>query len=196
MKRLVLFLCICAALAVPAIALARPFPPDSHFQGRVDGDPNTYFGFGTTDSKKHKKVRHVAVALPTNCFNGDQGIVEMRLHQSFDVHTLRGIVAIVSSSGSGSAKLQKARAKVDTGKAHRSHLVRIGTIKLFFGEVDIKTPQGKGEAYVYGEIGRHGRTRGYIQMKTHSNRTGKCYSGGLEWRAHRGAHVDYPPPTG
>lgn len=191
MKRLVLISCICAALAVPAIALARPFPPDSHFQGRVDGDPNTYFGFGTTDSKNHKRVRHVAVALPTNCFNGDQGIVEMRLHRSFKVLRLR--VLIAHTSGSGSAKLDKARAKVDRGKAGRARLIRIGAIKLFAGEADITTPQGDGEAYLYGEIGRHGSARGYIQMKTHSNRTGKCYSGGLEWRAHRGAHVDYPP---
>lgn len=194
MKRLVLFLCIGAALAVPAIALARPFPPDSHFQGRVDGDPNTYFGFGTTDSKKHKKVRHVAVALPMNCFNGDRGITEMRLHTSFDVHSLRVLIAHVSGSAS-SDKLAKARAKVDGGKAGRAHLIRIGAIKLFFGEADIRTPLGEGEAYLYGEIGRHGATRGYIQVKTHTNQTGKCYSGALEWRAHRGAHVDYPPAS-
>jgi hypothetical protein len=192
MKRLVLISCICAVLAVPAIALARPFPPDSHFQGRVEGDPNTYFGFGTTDSKKHKKARHIAVALPMSCYNGDQGIVELRLHHAFDVRNLFYLV----SHGHARAKAAAAEAKAAPRKARSVQVVSIRSVKIFYGETDIRTPLGEGEAYLFGIIRRHGRARGYIKVKTHSDATGKCYSGGLDWRAHRGAHVDYPPPTG
>jgi hypothetical protein len=180
MKRLVLITCIGALLALPATAIARPFPPDSHYQGRVDGDPNTYFGFGTTNSKKHKRVRHLAVALPMNCFNGDRGITEIRMHKSFKVLNLRYLYTHAS------ARAAKAKTGVIITRGIRH-------IKIFYGEADIRTPQGTGEAYVFGEIRSHGRARGGIHVKTHSDATGKCYSGQLPWRAHRGAHVDYPP---
>jgi hypothetical protein len=185
MKRFVVCLCLCGLLAVPALAIARPFPPDSHFQGRVEGDPNTYFGFGTAGPKRHKKVRHVAVALPMNCYSSDRGIVELRLHESFEILNLRYLF----THG-------HARAKAEAAKRGGVQIVRrLAHLKVFYGEADIETEQGSGEAYLFGQINRHGRARGSIHMKTHSDAFGKCYSGVLKWRAHRGARVDYPPAS-
>jgi hypothetical protein len=167
------------------LVLTRPFPPDSHFQGRMEGDPNTYFGFGTAGGKQKEKVRHVAVALPVNCFNGDRGIVELRLHKSFELLNLRYLF----SHGHARAEAKAAkRGGINVIVGGRRHL------KIFYGEADIETDQGSGEAYLFGQITRHGKARGYLHMKTHSDAFGKCYSGLLNWRAHRGAHVDYPPP--
>jgi hypothetical protein len=114
MKRLVLCLCLCGLLAVPATALARPFPPDSHFQGRVEGDPNTFFGFGTAGGKSHMKVRHVAVALPMNCFSSDRGIVEVRLHKAFDVLNL----SYLFTHGDARAKAEVASGVASTSCGH------------------------------------------------------------------------------
>jgi hypothetical protein len=193
MKRLIL-LCVCAVLVVPAVALARPFPPDSHYQGHVEGDPNTYFGFGTSGPKRDSKVRHLAVALPTSCYDGTRGVEEIWIHGHFDLLNLRTLflgltghataVAAKRSPTIASAKRAAARPRIPRRYRH---------LKLFFGEAEIKTDHGLGEAEVYGAIRHKGRARGELYIKTHSDAAGKCYSGRLDWRAHRGAHVDYPP---
>jgi hypothetical protein len=196
MKRLIFISCACAVLAVPAVALARPFPPDSHYQGRVEGDPNTYFGFGTSGSKKRQKVRHLAVALPMSCYDGSQGIEQVWIHGHFDLLNLRVLIAHVS--GHGQAVVAKHSNLIARGKAAMArrggHLPRrLLHLKIFYAEAEVKTDECLGEAELYGTIRRHGKARGYLEMKTHSDAFGKCYSGGLKWRAHRGAHVDYPP---
>lgn len=123
MKRLVLICCIGALLALPAIAIARPFPPDSHFQGRVEGDPNTYFGFGTTNSKDHKKVRHLAVALPMSCYNGSQGIEQVWIHGHFDLFSFRDLIGLAGAAAPPERTAAIARAKAAAargrGTSHR-----------------------------------------------------------------------------
>jgi hypothetical protein len=194
MKRFVLILSLCGLLAVPAIALARPFPPDSHYQGRMEGDPNTYFGFGTSGPKRDRKVRHLAVALPMNCYDGTRGIQEVWVHGHFDLLNLRYLFA-GTSVVQVAAKRSPVLARVKAAVSKRGHRIprAFRHLKFFFGEAEVSTDNGLGEAEVYGTVQRHGRAEGDLYMKTHSDETGKCYSGALGWRAHRGAHVDYPP---
>jgi hypothetical protein len=178
MKRLVLVLCLCGLLAVPSTAMAGVFAPDNQFQGRAEGDPNTYFGFDVTGKKKHRKVRHLAVAVPMACYDGTQGIVEVPVPGSFRLRS-PGVVLVTVSGGSSAH--EKARPH------HRHH------VKIFFAESDVDTPNGSGEIYLFGEVGRHGKARGYLQVHTDGASTGKCYSGLLEWKAKRGVDVTYPP---
>jgi hypothetical protein len=193
MKRLVV-LCVCAMLVVPAVALARPFPPDSHFQGHVEGDPNTYFGFGTSGAKRDREIRHLAVALPMSCFNGTQGIEEAWIHGHFDLLNLRYLIRhIHGHSAVVAAKRSPVIARGKAAATRGGHVPRRYLhLKVFYAEAEVTTDEGTGEAEVYGTV-RRGKAKGSMYMKTHSDEFGKCYSGQLDWRAHRGAHVDYPP---
>jgi len=179
MKRLVLVICLCGLLAVPAMAMAGVFATNNQFQGRVEGDPNTYFGFDVARAKHHRqKVRQLSFAVPMACYNGDQDIVEVRVPGSFRLGGLGVILRGTADSGSA------ARAKA----GHRHHRA-----KIFLGEADVDTANGSGEAYFYGVVRRHGKAAGYLHVHTHGESLGKCYTGYLEWRAHRGLDVTYPP---
>jgi hypothetical protein len=174
MKRLVLLFCLCGLLAVPALATAGVLQPDNQFQGRVEGDPNTYFGFDVTGSKDREKVRHVTATLPMTCYSSDQGMVETNIPGSFKLRRPRVEIISVGSGG------------------HHRHTVRRLHYRFFYAEADVETPDGSGEAYLYGAVRHHGKARGYIRVQTHSESLGKCYSGGLEWKAKRGANVNPP----
>ena len=180
MKRLVLVLCIGGLAAVPASArggvFTTPFPPDNLFQGHVAGDPNTYFGFDIVGGKHRQKVRHVAVALPMTCYSGDQGMNENRVRATFKLFNVREHFLGI------------------TGRRHGHGIPRsLRFLRFFAGEADVDSDLGEGEAYLYGQIRHHGRARGHIRVHTESSAFGKCYSGGLNWRARRGANAHYPP---
>jgi hypothetical protein len=167
LKRLVVCLSIAAVLAVPAVVLAGMpvFPPDNDYQGRIEGDPNTYFGFDRT----HGKVRHFAIAPALSCYSGDRGIVEATLDRAF--------------------KLQRLVPR----HVHAPKYLR--RLRVFEGSGRVETDAGSGRAELFGFLNPHGRGNGAIQMTTHDPDLGKCYSGYLEWRARRGAKLTLPPPA-
>ncbi len=72
MKLLVICICVVGALAIPAVATggAVVFPTDNDYQGRIEGDPNTYFGFDVVRQSGKRKVKHVLAQPPYNCYSG------------------------------------------------------------------------------------------------------------------------------
>jgi hypothetical protein len=93
MKRVVLVLSLAAVVALPSAAFGGlVFPPHNSFQGRVEGDPNTYFGFNV--NKKHGAVRHLAVAFPMNCYSGDHAIVHTLFGRAIDFLSSSGRLAL------------------------------------------------------------------------------------------------------
>jgi hypothetical protein len=162
-RRIVLVLCLTIGIALPASALAGlVFPLDNDYQGRLEGDPNTYFGFDVY--KRHgklKRVNRIATAIPLNCYSGDRGIVEVRVPGLFKVNrlTIRG--------------------------APRS----LRRLKFFEVDERVDTDVGSGTVEAFGLPGPHGGSVGSISIHTRSADLGKCYSGTLGWKAQRGAHV-------
>jgi hypothetical protein len=164
MKRLVVCLGIVSVLAVPAVVLAGTpaFPPDSAFQGRIEGDPNTYFGF----DRAHETVRHFAIAAAMSCYSGDRPIVQATIDRTL--------------------KLERLVPR----HAHAPKFLR--RLRVFEGSGRVETDAGPGRVDVFGLLRRGGRAGGGIHMATHDPDLGKCYSGYLEWHAKRGAHVTLP----
>jgi hypothetical protein len=169
MKRVVLVLCLVAAMAIPTVALPRlAFPPHNAYQGRVEGDPNTYFGFNL--NKKKGKVRHLAVALPLNCYSGDHGIV--RVHFGKPIEFLRG-------NGKQAPRRPHRRPR-------HPHLPAI-----FTGTARVNTELGRGRLDVLAIID-HRRAEAELYLETDSAAHGHCYSGGLVAKARKGAEVTLP----
>ena len=187
MKRFVLVICLCGLLALPAMAVAGVFAPSNEFQGRVEGDPNTYFGFDLGKSNGKQRVKHVTGVLPMSCYNGDQGMLPVRVHGPFKVNGIAGL--LVGLSGETAART-KALATAARERTHR-HRPRI-----FAGDGDVDTPIGQGEAFLFGFLNRHGKAFGYIQVYLQTDTFGRCYSGGLNWKVKRGATVAPPPSMG
>jgi hypothetical protein len=167
MKRVVLVLCLLAAMAIPAAALAGlVFPPDNDYQGRLEGDPNTYVGFDV--HKRHGKLNRVsgiATAIPVTCYSRDTGIIDVRLRGSVKVERLLPIPR-------GPRSLRR--------------------LKLFEARGRVNTWAGLGTVEVLGVLRPHGRSAGEISIHTHQHNLGRCYSGYLEWHARRGAHLTLP----
>jgi hypothetical protein len=67
-----------------------------------------------------------------NCYSGDRGIVDVRVHESFKLRSLAGLFIGVGGTSSS-------RNKAGHGRRHA---------KLFFGEADVETANGSGEAYL------------------------------------------------
>jgi hypothetical protein len=86
----------------------------------------------------------MALAIAMNCYNGEQGIVRVRVHKNFDLLSFRD--------------LYSGHAVASSKRGHR--LPRsLRSLKFFEGEADVKTSEGEGEVYLYGQIRRHGRAR-------------------------------------
>jgi hypothetical protein len=166
MKRLVAGLVIAVVLAIPAVVVAGVlFPPDNDFQGRIEGDPNTYLGF----DKAHHKVGNFAMALPLNCYSGDRGIAQTTLDKRF--------------------RLQR------VFPPHSGLPKALRRLRVFFGAGPVETDTaGSGSATVFGLLSPHRRPQGEVDVTTHGESFGKCYSGRLDWNVRRGAHVTLPPP--
>jgi hypothetical protein len=161
--------CLIAVFAVPAVALARAFPPDRDYQGRIEGDPNTYFGFDRDKVHGKRVIRHTAVALPMSCHSGDRGIVTARIPGVFRIH--RDDYFTISGG---------------------DHPHRLRHVRLFFGDGETHTAYGSGSGEVFGELKGKDRSYGVVGIHTRSESFGKCYSGYVSWRAERGAEVDLP----
>lgn len=155
MKRLVLVLSLCALVAVPAVAMASAFATTQEFQGRLGGgprtadDPNTFVGFDITGKRPNRVVRHISVALPMACYNGDQQIVEVSTSDPIKVWDRRGAdyfadgIDASSDHGSGRIRLEgfiERHGKVLGDVSVRTHSATYG--KCYSGTLYFKAQRG------------------------------------------------------
>jgi hypothetical protein len=149
-----------SATAVPATA----GPTDlfeAQYEGRAERDPSTWLGFDVIRRDGVRKVARVGALLRYSCDNGDGG----------------------SAYGRASSRL------------------RVGDEGRFSGKLEadqVKT-RGPGNSVTYDIAGRlreGGGARGTIDAVlrfTSASPRGepvRCYTGGLSWRAERGADTD------
>jgi len=86
MKRFGICICLVGVLAIPGIAAGGAvFPPDNAYQGRIEGDPNTYFGFDIVHQNGKRKVTQVALQPPHSCYSGNHGYDPVVIPGSFTV---------------------------------------------------------------------------------------------------------------
>jgi len=160
------------ALAVPASA-GTPGIFSNKYEGRVERDPNTYFGFDVTKQRGVAKVKKVTALVRYNCNNGDGGMAAARVKGRLRVKDGR-------FAGTLSARQDPVRAS----------LPRLG-------------PPGSSrfQYRVKGELLGNGRAKGTIDATLRFNKaappprgggTVRCYSGKLDWKAKRGANVSLP----
>jgi hypothetical protein len=145
------------AVALPANA-GPPDLFDNGYQGKAERDPQNYFGFDVTRRNGERKVGRVTGLLPFNCDDGFSGRAYAR-----------------------------ARGKLAVGDDGR-----------FSGKVvaDEFLARGADQKITYkvaGRLGKRGRARGTVdavlsfQQKMRGANSIRCYTGGLDWRARRGA---------
>jgi hypothetical protein len=155
------------ALAVPAHAGFGPANLDNDFEGRVEGDITTYFGFDVVKKQGKKKVAKVTALLRYACTDGDGGNASARVKGKLPVKddrfagTLRRTADFVARGGSP------------------------GRIK--YGVRGKFTSKRKAKGTVDAEIRfRAEKMRGFEIVR--------CYSGEVNWKARRGADVEPPAP--
>jgi hypothetical protein len=164
MRRLVALLVLLTGLSVPALAIAGVFPPDTESQGRIEGDPNTWFGYDVVKAGKVHKVKHISAIVPMHCYNGDDPTIEVSVPGSFKIRTY-----------------------------HLPPHVHVIPPRFFYADAEIETDAGPGDVDLYGDLRSHHRGRGEIEVETEDETMGACYSGYLSWKV-SGEDVPPPPP--
>jgi hypothetical protein len=160
---------IAFGFAVPATA-GPPAIFDNQYEGRVERNPTTYFGFDVIKRQGEKKVAKVTALLRYNCVNGSGGDAAARARGKLRVEDdrFRGTV-------SGLALAARA--------PHR----RLG-------------PSGLRVTYrLKGRLLERGRAKGTIDatlrftpVPARGDGLVRCYTGELDWKARRGADVNPP----
>lgn len=137
---------------------------ENQYEGRVEKTQATYFGFDIKRDGAVKRVAKVAAYMPYHC---------------------RG--------ESESARLY--------GEAKGS--LRVKRNGSFSGKLDVKDVLLRGTSIggtyeIDGKLGKAGKAKGRIDAHIASHDTKrrisglKCYSGGLDWKARKGAEVGLP----
>lgn len=158
MKRKYLF----AVSALAAASLAAPASAgidDNQWQGRVERDPNTYFGFDIDRTQSGKKVAKVGAYLGYSCTNGNQIRAYARIP---------GRLAVKNGRFAGILR--------DDNPPSRSAR----------GTADSITYRVRGRFLRGGKA--RGRIDAELTYSTPGG-LGRCYSGDLDWRARRGADL-------
>lgn len=134
---------------------------EAQYEGRVERDPSTWLGFEVIRRDGGRKVGSIAALLAYNCDSGESGRAYARVRGKLPV----------DSEGRFSGKLEGDQVKA----------------------------RGAGSSATYelaGRLGSRGRARGTIdgvlrfRAMTRGGGFVRCYSGGLSWRAKRGADSD------
>jgi hypothetical protein len=158
-------------LAIPASAGPPGSIVDNGYEGRVERNPTTYFGFDVIRNGDTRRVAEVTSLLRYNCVNGSGGDALARVNGRLRIEddrfagTLRGepepFRAAHRLGPPGSATVRyELRGKLDGRRRAK------GTIdaELFFPELMAR--------------------RGSLV---------RCYSGKLDWKARRGANAPVAP---
>ena len=152
------------ALAVPATAGPPGSIVDNEYEGRAERTPSTYVGFDVVPHRGGRKVAKVTALLSYSCVNGDGGDVLGRVN---------GRLRIEDDRFAGTLRGQP-------------EPFRAGHPRLGPGSSQIK--------YRFkGALRKNGKAKGMIDatLKFQPLRGGpvRCYTGGLDWKARRGAEV-------
>ena len=148
------------AIAVPAIAgFAGTGPLDNEFEGRVEGDRTTYFGFNVKGAGDNRKVAKVKAHLRYTCTDGEAGGAAARvkgrlrveddrfagtLRRRADFGATRGGPGTIKYRIRGKFKSKrKAKGTVDAELRFSAAKMRGGpVIRCYTGEVDWKATRG------------------------------------------------------
>ena len=151
-----------ATLAIAATVPAQALAGDplNDYEGHAERDSSTYVGFDKQAKHGKTKVAHVTAALRYTCTNGDGGLAFLQAR--------------------GGLKVEQ---------------------KRFSGKLSIKESPVRGgpsdASYEFaGKLGKHGRAKGTIEgelfltsMRSRGGAPVRCYTGGLDWKAKRGADI-------
>jgi hypothetical protein len=156
------------ALAAPAHAGFGPKNLDNDFEGRVERDRSSYFGFDVTRRNGERKVAKVTGLLKYSCTDGKGGGASARV---------KGKLPVKDDRFAGTLRLTADF--VNRGVAPRGGSP--GRIKF---QVRGKfTSKRKAKGTVDAEIrfnGAPGRGEGLV----------RCYTGKVDWKVRRGADVE------
>lgn len=165
MRRLLWFSAAVAGLAIATPALggftAGPFNND--FEGRVEGDVGTYFGFDVKRQRGEVKVAKVTARLNYDCTNGKGGGAAARVRGKLPVEddrfagTLRRTADFVTRGGSPGKIKYRVRGKFQSRRKAK------GTV-----DAEIRFLEGT--------------PRGGQRVR--------CYTGVVQWKARRGANLE------
>ncbi len=155
---------IALAIAVPAIAgFAGTGPLDNEFEGRVEGDRTTYFGFNVKGVGDNRKVAKVKAHLRYTCTDGEAGAASARVKGKLRVEddrfagTLRRRANFGASRGGPGTIKYRIRGKLTSNRKAKGRVD---------AELRFRAPEMRGVPFV------------------------RCYTGEVDWKAKRGADVE------
>jgi hypothetical protein len=159
---------IALAVAVPAMAGFGPKEFDNDFEGRVEADPTTYFGFDVKRKKGDRKVARVTALLHYACSNGDGGGASARVKGKLPVEDDRFAGTLRRTADFVTRDL----AARGGNPGHIKYRVR--------GKF---TSKRKAKGTVDAEIR-------FRATKMRGGELVRCYTGEVDWKARRGADVE------
>jgi hypothetical protein len=134
MKKLIVLTCLVATVSVVPLARAGTIVItfDRDYEGRVERDSNTWFGFDVDNVNGHKKARHIQFYVPMACRGDGQFRLLAGVEGAFRVrhHRFHGTGDLRFVKGGGEATV--------TGRLRRHGRAR--------GTVDVTTP-GDSDCY-------------------------------------------------
>ncbi len=161
-RRLIFTLTFVLTLGIAASAWAGSFS-DNDYQGRIESDHGTFFGFDLNKEHGVTKLSHVESLVKLQCTNGEDGGFPARFHGSLRVKdndsfkgTLSGQFDPLRGAPNGSLRASVSGKLQKGGKAK-------GKIDETF---DFTDTTNRGSQHVH------------------------CYSGAVDWAAKRGAIVN------
>ena len=158
------------AIGVPANAGFGPAQLDNEFEGRVERDQTTYFGFNLKSKQGEQKVAKVTARLRYTCDDGEAGPASARVRGKLLVHDQR-----FAGTLRRTADFVKARGLVARGGS-----------------------PGKIRYRVRGKLATKRKAKGTIDAEirfravapTRGGQLVRCYTGEVDWKAKRGADVE------
>jgi len=152
------------ALAGPANAGFLAGPLENDFEGRVERDRTTYFGFDLKSKRGTQSVAKVTARLRYACTDGEAGPATARVKGKLRVESdrfagrLRRTADFVTRGGAAGKIKYRIRGKFTTKRKAK------GTI-----DAEVRFRSG---------------------MKTRGSERVRCYTGEVDWKAKRGADVE------
>jgi hypothetical protein len=157
------------ALAVPANAGFGPAQLDNDFEGRVEKDGTTYFGFDLKSKRGEQKVAKVTARVRYSCTDGGSGPASARVKGKLAVNGDRFAGTLQRTADFGKARGDNpGKIKYDVRGRFATKRKAKGTIDA---EIRFRSPPMRGGQRV------------------------RCYSGVVDWKAKRGANVAPIVPT-
>jgi hypothetical protein len=163
MRRYVAFVLLAATATLAATASAGLTIWDNQYEGRVEGDPQTYAGFDVKPTDAGRKVTRIYTHAPASCYSGNGGYADIFGLESLKVDGEGRFGGKIDADFEGSHFKLKFAGKLLAGGKARGTLSARG---VFTGGGKPTPIRARGESTT-------------------------CYTGILRWRAKRGAEITY-----